>query len=88
MPFYVLCFATVASLTLILCGPICVDCFYNFVLDNKCVDFPPKCVFLFWDAGTTQTPCSDAFLLNSDSYHAVASLSQRGSELSQLSVFS
>ena len=44
MPFRVLCFAMVASFKLILCGPIFVDCLYNFALDNKCDDFPQKCV--------------------------------------------
>ena len=42
---YVVCFAMVASLELILCGPICVDCKYNFALDSKCVDFPPTRFF-------------------------------------------
>ena len=35
----------VASFKLILCGPICVDCKYNFDLNSKCVDFPPNSVF-------------------------------------------
>ena len=30
MPLYVLCFAVAASFKLILCGPTCVDCKYNF----------------------------------------------------------
>ena len=42
MPFYVLCFATVASSKLILCGPICVDCKCNFALDSKRYDFSAK----------------------------------------------
>ena len=39
-----LCFDIVASFKLILCGPVCVDCEYNFALDSKCVDFPPICL--------------------------------------------
>ena len=30
-------------LPLILCGPICVDCKYNFALDSAGVDCPTKC---------------------------------------------
>ena len=59
---------------LILCGLICVDCKYNFALDSAGVDFPTKCVgfvFVLKDAGTTQTPCVDAFSPNSDAYQVV-----------------
>ena len=69
MSSYVQCFAIVASFKLIHCAPICVDCLYNFALDSKCVDVPPKCVFFgLRDAGTTQTHCIDAFLPNSEPY--------------------
>ena len=61
------CFATVASFKLILCGPICVDCKYNFALGSTCVDVPPK-----------PGPCLDAFLPNSDSYQALLFLRRDG----------
>ena len=51
-----LCFAKVDSTKLIPCGPICFDCFNNFALDSKCVDFQPKCVVFFCDEGCRDYP--------------------------------
>ena len=65
MPFYVLRFAIVASNKLILCGPSCVDCKYNFALDSKCVDFRQNVLifFVLRDTGTTQLPVQTHFCL-------------------------
>ena len=45
MPFLVPEEAKVASLGLILTGPISVDCKSNFALESAGVDFPKKSVF-------------------------------------------
>ena len=47
MSSYVQCHAEVASSKLILCGPICVDCLYNFALDSAGVDFPTNVLIFF-----------------------------------------
>ena len=49
MPFYVLCCATVVSFKLILSGPSCVDCKYNFAFDSAGVVLILLCVEGCWD---------------------------------------
>ena len=62
----------VASFELILFGPICVDCEYNFAKDSAGFDSPNThvliCLFVLTDAGTSQTPCLTAFSRNPESY--------------------
>ena len=64
MPFFVLCYAMMASFELILSGPICVDCKSNLATDSAGIDFQNNRVVFFLVlrvAGTTQTPCLTLF---------------------------